>query len=87
MRSFLKLSSVDPGHDPANVLSFQLALPGGRYQVPQLKQLAENLVATLEKSPSVEAAAYTRQLPMVVLREGASFRTTPAVPEQRAPGP
>jgi hypothetical protein len=31
MRSFLKLSSVDPGHDPANVLSFQLALPGGRY--------------------------------------------------------
>lgn len=87
IRSFLKLSSVDPGYDPANVLSFQLALPGGRYQVPQLKELAENLVATLENSPGVEAAAYARQLPMVMLREGASFRTTPAVPEQRAPGP
>jgi predicted permease len=87
IRSFLKLSSVDPGYDPANVLTFQLALPGGRYPVPQLKELAENLVATLEKSPGVEAAAYARQLPMVTIREGASFRTTPAVPEQRAPGP
>jgi putative ABC transport system permease protein len=87
IRSFLKLSSVDPGYDPANVLSFQLALPGGRYQVPQLKEFAENLVATLENSPGVEVAAYTRQLPMVMLREGASFRTTPAIPEQRAPGP
>src|SRR5262245_22470437 len=86
IRSFLKLSSVDAGYDPTNVLSFQLALPGGRYTVPQLEELAENLVAMLEKTPGVEAAAYTRQLPMVALREGASFRTTPAIPEQTAPG-
>jgi predicted permease len=87
IRSFLKLSSVDAGYDPANVLTFQLVLPGGRYPVPQLKELAENLVAVLERSPGVEAATYTRQLPMVAFKEGASLRTTPAVPEQRAPGP
>jgi putative ABC transport system permease protein len=86
IRSFLKLSSVDAGYDPANVLTFQLVLPGGRYPVPQLKELAENLVAILEKAPGVEAAAYSVQLPMVGLRERALFRTTPAIPEQPAPG-
>jgi predicted permease len=87
IRSFLKLSSVDPGYDPSNVLTFQLALPGGRYPVPQLKELAENLVAMLEKSPGAEAAAYSHQLPMVVLRQRAFFRTTPAIPAQSPPGP
>jgi putative ABC transport system permease protein len=87
IRSFLKLSSVDAGFDPSNVLTFQLVLPGGRYPVPQLKELAENLSAILERSPGVEAVASTRQLPMVMLREGASFRTTAAVPEQPSPGP
>jgi len=86
IRSFLKLSSVDAGYNPSNVLTFQLALPGGRYPVPQLKELAENLVAIMEKAPGVEAAAYSVQLPMVGLRERALFRTTPAVPEQPAPG-
>src|SRR5262245_17120090 len=86
IRSFLKLSTVDAGYDPSNVLTFQLALPGGRYPVPQLKESAENLVAILEKSPGVEAVAYSVQLPMVGLRERALFRTTPAVPEQPAPG-
>jgi putative ABC transport system permease protein len=86
IRSFLKLSSVDAGYDPSNVLTFQLVLPGGRYPVPQLKELVENLVAALEKTPGVEAAAYSVQLPMVGLRERALFRTTPAIPEQPAPG-
>jgi putative ABC transport system permease protein len=86
IRSFLKLSSVDAGYDPANVLTFQLALPGGRYPVPQLRELAENLVAILEKAPGVEAAAYSVQLPMVGLRDRALFRTTPAITEQPAPG-
>jgi putative ABC transport system permease protein len=87
IRSFLKLSSVDPGYDPTNVLTFQLALPGGRYPLPQLKELAENLVTILEKSPGVEAAAYSHQLPMVALRQRAFFRTTTAIPEQSPPGP
>jgi putative ABC transport system permease protein len=86
IRSFLKLSSVDAGYDPSNVFTFQLVLQGGRYPVPQLKGLAENLVAILEKSPAVEAASYSRQLPMVGFRERALFRTTPAIPQQPAPG-
>jgi len=86
IRSFLKLSSVDAGYDPSNVFTFQLVLPGGRYPFPQLKELAENLVAILEKAPSVEAASYSRQLPMVGFRERALFRTTPSIPQQLAPG-
>jgi predicted permease len=87
IRSFLKLSSVDPGYNPANILTFQLALTGGRYPVPQLKEFAEKLVAALEKSPGVEAVAYAHQLPMVALKQRAFFRTTPEVPEQSVPGP
>jgi putative ABC transport system permease protein len=87
IRSFLKLSSVDPGYDPSGVLTFQLALPGGRYPVPQIKELAEQLVAQLEKMPGVQAAAYAHQLPMVSLRQSAAFRISPALPERPLPGP
>ncbi|MBO0798118.1 MAG: ABC transporter permease, partial [Blastocatellia bacterium] len=87
IRSFLRLSAVDPGYDPANVLTFSLTLPGDRYPVPQIKELAENLVALLEKSPGVEAAAYSHLLPMVAMRGGALFRTTPAIPAQSPPSP
>lgn len=86
IRSFLKLSSVDPGYDPSGVLTFQLALPGGRYPVPQIKELAEQLVAQLEKMPGVQAAAYAHQLPMVSLRQSAAFRISPALPERPVPG-
>jgi len=87
IRSFLKLSSVDPGYDPSGVLTFQLALPGERYPVPQVKELAEKLVTELEKTPGVRAAAYSHQLPMVALKQSAFFRTSPALPERPAPGP
>ncbi|HYZ86706.1 MAG TPA: ABC transporter permease, partial [Bryobacteraceae bacterium] len=87
IRSFLKLTSVDPGYDPSNILTFQLALPGARYPVPKVKEFAEKVVAALENSPGVEAVAYAHQLPMVALKQRAFFRTTPFIPEQSAPGP
>lgn len=87
IHSFMKLLSVDPGYNASNVLTFQLALSGKRYSVPQLKAFAENLVTQLEATPGVQAAAYAHQLPTVVMRQTAYFRTTPAPPERPTPGP
>jgi putative ABC transport system permease protein len=87
IHSFIKLSAVNPGYNPSNVLTFQLAFPGGRYSVPQLKDFAEKLVAELEATPGVQSAAYAHQMPMVALRQSAFFRRTPAPPEHRIPGP
>lgn len=87
IHSFLRLSAVNPGYNASNVLTFQLALPRGRYPVPQLKEFAEKLVAELGTNAGVQAAAYAHELPMVALRESAFFRRTPAPPEHPAPGP
>ena len=81
IHSFLKLSGVDPGYQAKNVLTFQVALPAGRYPLAALKVLADDMVARVRTVPGVLAAAHG-QLPMVGLRETAWFRKTPAVPQQ-----
>jgi putative ABC transport system permease protein len=79
------LTSVDPGFETANVLTFQVAMP--QRPTPELARMSEELVRRLRTEPGIEAAAYARQLPMVQLSEGASFRRSPAVPAQpRPPG-
>ena len=85
IHSFLKLSGVDPGYQAKNVLTFQVALPAGRYPLAGLKVFADDLVARVRTVPGVLAAAHG-QLPMVGLRETAWFRKTPAVP-QKPDGP
>ncbi|MBI1873263.1 MAG: ABC transporter permease [Acidobacteria bacterium] len=71
MTSFVKLSSVDPGYNPTNVLTFQVSLPVDRYPDARLRTFAEDLVARLGSVPGVRAAAYANQLPMVALRDTA----------------
>jgi predicted permease len=85
IRSFVKLSNVPQGYNPANVLTFQVALPAERYPIAQLKTFAEDLVARLRSVPGVEAAAYG-QLPMVAITETAWFRRTPDLPQRPPPG-
>jgi predicted permease len=70
IRSFFKLARVDPGYDPANVLTFQIAIPGERSS-NDLRTFAEAIAARLASMPGVEAAAYARQLPTVNLRDSA----------------
>ena len=86
VHSFLKLSHVDPGYDPTNVVTFQAALPEG-YSFPRLKTFADEVVARLESHPGVQAASYARQVPMVTDRQTVRFRRTPAYPEQTTPLP
>ncbi len=63
IRSFIALSSVDAGYDPANVVTFQVAVPADLYPPARVKSFAEELVTRLRSVPGVESAAYANQLP------------------------
>jgi predicted permease len=88
VRSYLELTRVDLGYDASQVLTFQVALPSGKYTGPTLERFAETLVNQVGALPNVEAAAYTPLLPMVTLLDhSASFRRTPVMPSSpSAPG-
>jgi putative ABC transport system permease protein len=66
--SFVKLATVDPGFDPAHLLTFQIGLSSSRTQ-EELRTFAEEFVARVRKLPYVQSAAYARQLPMVQLQD------------------
>jgi len=80
IRSFITLSGVDAGYDPANVLTFQVAVPVDLYPSPRMKAFAEELVMRLRSTPGVESAAYANQLPMVSLVNSYPLRSTPFQP-------
>jgi len=83
LHSFMRLSRVDPGYDPTNVLTFQVALPSDQYPIDHIKTFADTLIERLRSIPGVQATAHG-QLPMVALTESAMFRRTPDAPK-RAP--
>jgi putative ABC transport system permease protein len=60
IRSFLKLSSVDPGYATTRVLTFQVALPPNQ---PALR-FSEKLIARVQRLPDVRAAGYADHLPL-----------------------
>jgi predicted permease len=64
INSFLKLSNVDPGYDPENVLTFQVALPQVRYPDAQRLQFYEQMLSRLQVLPGVKAAAMANTLPL-----------------------
>ncbi len=60
IRSFLKLSSVDPGYATTRVLTFQVALSPNQ---PALR-FSEALIARVQGLPGVQAAGYADHLPL-----------------------
>jgi putative ABC transport system permease protein len=60
IRSFLKLSSVDPGYATTGVLTFQVALPPNQSALT----FSEELIARVERLPGVRAAGYADHLPL-----------------------
>jgi predicted permease len=60
IRSFLKLSSVDPGYATTRVLTFQVALPPNQ---PALR-FSEELITRVQGLPGVRAAGYADHLPL-----------------------
>jgi predicted permease len=64
IKSVGKLEGVDPGFDPRNVLTFNLALPAVKYPTDTSQILFVNqVVPRLDALPGVRAAAVTSVLP------------------------
>ena len=65
LRSFARVTSIDPGFRVDNVLTFRVALPNATYQGRE-KRVAffDNLLARLDEHPQITAAGMTQTLPM-----------------------
>jgi putative ABC transport system permease protein len=60
IKGFLRLRSVDPGFNPANVITMYLQLPGTRYpQIPLQTNFRRELLARINSFPGVKAAMIT----------------------------
>ena len=65
VRSFQRLAAVDPGFDPADVLTFGVALPGRDYVEPQSRlDFHRALVERLRGLPGAAAAASASSVPL-----------------------
>jgi predicted permease len=70
LRSLDRLWDVRPGYDPANRLSFQVALPASRYSEPaQRLAFAEQLLERIEHLPGVVSAGAVQSLPISGTRD------------------
>jgi putative ABC transport system permease protein len=64
IRSFARLTQVDPGVTLDRVASGRISIPGARYDTPARRlQFAEALVARLSADPGIERAALTSFVP------------------------
>jgi putative ABC transport system permease protein len=63
VRSLNQVTRMGSGADIDRVLSARVGVPGSRYTSPQRIEFFQKLIAQLEASPGVEAAAVTSYLP------------------------
>jgi putative ABC transport system permease protein len=65
LRSFVNLSSVNLGFNPANVLTMHLRVQGAKYSKPEARrEFYQQLIERLEAQPGVEAASAVLIRPM-----------------------
>jgi len=65
VRSFRQLRAVNPGFDPENVVTMQIALPPAKYrEKPQIITFFEQLVERVRTLPGVKYAGVTQSLPL-----------------------
>jgi predicted permease len=65
MRSFVRVTSIDPGFDPAGVVTADLAVPEDKYaDAARAAQFYAGLTARLRALPGVAAAGAATQLPL-----------------------
>ena len=66
VRSFMRLIDVNPGYDPANVITAQVGLPETRYGTPgQQSAFFDQLLQRVAAIPGVQAAGTTKMLPLL----------------------
>jgi putative ABC transport system permease protein len=65
LRSFVRLLRVDPGFDPANVLTMDMTLAGPKYQDPAaIGAFYDDLMRRIRALPGVQAAGATHCMPL-----------------------
>ena len=65
LRSFARLTNVDPGFRAENVLAFRVALPAGAYPEDHHRvSFFDQLLEKLERHPSITGAGMVQALPM-----------------------
>lgn len=66
IRSFQKLMAVDPGYRTDHLLSFEITLPGPRYQdgSPETDQFYDQLLNRFRAVPGIVSASTSTQLPL-----------------------
>jgi putative ABC transport system permease protein len=77
LESFARLTGVDLGFHPANLLTMQIALPISRYDWRKQRAFFEELIQRVKALPGVGGVAVTRTLPLT-----ARTTTPTAVAEQ-----
>ena len=88
IRTTWKLSDVVPGFEPAQVLTFHVALPASRYGPPEsIDRFIATLLERLEGLPGVESAGIIDRLPIADDEQEARLATeaTAAEPLERRP--
>jgi putative ABC transport system permease protein len=66
VRSFIRLIDVNPGYDPANVITAQIGLPETRYGTPgQQRAFFDQLLERVASVPGVQSAGTTKMLPLL----------------------
>lgn len=82
IRSFVNLMRVNLGFDSANVLTFRVSYPAGRYSGELLESFSSGVVEQISSVPGVVSASYTHFLPFVQTRAGGRVATQPRPAEE-----
>ena len=85
IHSFLRLSSVERGYNPTNVLTFQAATQS-RVRADNMA-FADRLVSRLASLPGVTAVGYSNNLPLIQQGFSRDVSARPMAPGNRAPRP
>ena len=65
IKSFFRLSEVNPGFNPDNVLTMRMTLPSGKYKQGEPRaQIYSQIIESVKSTPGIESAGATLSLPL-----------------------
>jgi putative ABC transport system permease protein len=82
LASFVRLTSLDPGFDPRDLVAVDVSLPGSKYRDAATRvRFHEEVLARLSETPGVRSVAMTMQAPMrPTITRGVWIEGRPAPP-------
>lgn len=87
LKSFYRLSQVDPGFNASNLMTMEINLPNAKYpKQPQVLAFYDRLIQQVETVPEVQAAAAVNVLPLSGSNSSSTFTIEgqpPAPPGER----